>query len=112
MIRPGSALERLSDLRFQSWRETARSQVEALRPEVEWLVAISHLGPEADEELATLCPELDLLLSGHGHPAALQTTKTGNVTQVSPAPYLREVVYLRSSQDYSPSAFEVEAIKL
>ncbi|NLO72491.1 MAG: hypothetical protein GX100_00095 [candidate division WS1 bacterium] len=112
MICPGAALEAFSDLRFQPWQEIARAQVEDLRSQVDWLVALSHLGPETDEELAALCPELDLLLSGHGHPARVSLRRVGLVTLVTPAPYLREVVYLRSRGDTSPSEFSLEAIKL
>jgi len=112
MIPPGTALERFSDLRFRPWRETARAEVEALRAHVDWLVALSHLGPESDEELATLCPELDLLLSGHGHPATSSLRRVGKVTLVTPVPYLRELVYLHSREECSPSEFELEVINL
>jgi len=59
MIRPGNPLEAVSNLRFTPWQAAARAQVEFLRPQVDWLVGLSHLGPESDEELAALCPELE-----------------------------------------------------
>ncbi|MGC9317941.1 MAG: metallophosphoesterase [Armatimonadota bacterium] len=67
MVEPGSIWERLSDLRFVDWRRAAREAVEALRGEVQWLVALSHRGPEDDLALAELCPEIDLILGGHSH---------------------------------------------
>ncbi|MEA3401176.1 MAG: metallophosphoesterase [Armatimonadota bacterium] len=67
MIEPGSFWERFSDLRFVDWRRAAREAVEALRGEVEWLVALSHRGAEDDLALAELCPEIDLILGGHSH---------------------------------------------
>ena len=112
MIRPGNPLENVSNLRFTPWQPAARAQVEFLRPQVDWLVCLSHLGPDRDEELAALCPELDLLLSGHGHPAEASSRVLGPVTLAFPAPYAREVLLLRSTGDHSPSAFSMEAIKL
>lgn len=38
-----------------------------LQSEVDLLVAITHIGLEADEELAKEAPELDLILGGHTH---------------------------------------------
>ncbi len=67
MIVPGSWIERFSDLRFVPWQEAAGEAVEALQTEVDWLVALSHLGHENDLRLARMCPELDIILSGHSH---------------------------------------------
>jgi 2',3'-cyclic-nucleotide 2'-phosphodiesterase (5'-nucleotidase family) len=112
MIAPGSASEAFSDLRFMDWREAAREQAERLRPAAAWLVALSHLGPEADEELARLCPELDLVLGGHSHPTETQVRRVGQTTVVTAAAYLREVALISSAQPQSPSEFTVEALKL
>jgi 2',3'-cyclic-nucleotide 2'-phosphodiesterase (5'-nucleotidase family) len=109
MIPPGSSLEAFSDLRFVPWREAARAALVRLRPHVDWLVALSHLGPQYDEELARLCPELDLLCSGHGHPTASLVRQVGPVTVIAPAPYGREVVAVRREHG---QAFEVEVIAL
>jgi 2',3'-cyclic-nucleotide 2'-phosphodiesterase (5'-nucleotidase family) len=114
MIPAGSRLEAVSDLRFVPWQEAARAAVERLAPQADWLVALSHLGPQADEELARLCPELDLLLSGHGHPMASATRQIGTVTVITPAPHGREVVAVRGESDVPPGRrpFEVEVIAL
>ena len=112
MMRPGGGLEVFSNLRFLPWREAARAAVERLRPRVHWLLALSHLGREADEELAALCPELDLLVSGHEHPATTSSERSGEVTVVRPVPYLREVAAIRSLREERPSEFAVEGIKL
>jgi 5'-nucleotidase len=112
MIAPGSAAEALSDLRFLPWREAALEQAERLRPAVAWLVALSHLGPEADEELARLCPELDLVLGGHAHPTDTRVRRVGQTTVVTAAAYLREVALISSAQAQSPSEFTVEALKI
>jgi 5'-nucleotidase len=112
MIAPGAAAERFSDLRFGPWREVARVEAARLRPAVAWLVALSHLGPEADEELARRCPELDLVLGGHAHPRDTLVRRVGETTVVTVAPYLREVALITSAQPYSPSEFTVEPIRL
>ena len=117
MIAPGSAEERCSDLRFVPWREAAREAAERLRPAVAWLVALSHLGPEADEELARLCPELDLVLGGHAHPRETLVRRVGGAharrtTVVTAAAYLREVALITSAQPQSPSEFTVERLEV
>ncbi len=38
-----------------------------LRPEVDVLVALTHVGLRRDRELAGACPELDLILGAHSH---------------------------------------------
>ncbi len=112
MIPPGGAAERFSDLRFVPWREAAREAVVRLRGQVAWLVALSHLGPAADEELAALCPELDLVLGGHSHPRETIVRRTGRTTVVTAPPRLREVPLLRSASPQSPSEFTVEPLRL
>jgi 2',3'-cyclic-nucleotide 2'-phosphodiesterase (5'-nucleotidase family) len=112
MIRPGGGLEVFSDLRFLPWQGAARAAVERLRPRVDWLIALSHLGHNADAELAALCPELDLLISGHEHPPTASAKRVGEVTVVRPVPYLREVTLIRSRGEARPSEFAVEGIKL
>jgi 2',3'-cyclic-nucleotide 2'-phosphodiesterase (5'-nucleotidase family) len=39
----------------------------ALRPDVDLLIALTHIGIKADELLAQSCPDLDLLVTGHTH---------------------------------------------
>lgn len=67
MIRPGSFWERFSDMRFIDWREAAEEACEALRDEVDWLIALSHRGLDDDLALAAEHPELDIVLGGHSH---------------------------------------------
>ena len=112
MIAPGSAAEAFSDLCFVPWREAAIEYARRLRPAVAWLVALSHLGPEADEELARLCPELDLVLGGHSHPTETLVRRVGQTTVVTALAHLREVPLLRSVHPQSPSEFTVEKLQL
>ena len=47
--------------------ETARALVEDLRPRVDLLVGLTHIGHTKDLTLAERCPEIDLILGGHSH---------------------------------------------
>lgn len=112
MMRPGGGLEKFSNLRFRPWQEAAQAEVERLRPQVDWLVALSHLGQAAEEELAGICPELDVIVSGHEHPKSTSSRRIGDVTVVRPVPYLREIAAVRSVREERPSEFAVEGLKL
>ncbi len=49
--------------------QAARKQVNTLRPQVDVLVAITHLAYEDDLKLATAFPEIDMIIGGHEHEA-------------------------------------------
>lgn len=49
-----------------------------LRPTVDLLVALTHIGLRRDRELAVACPELDVILGGHSHDLLLPE-KVGDV---------------------------------
>lgn len=44
-----------------------------LRPEVNCLIALTHIGLRQDRELAESCPLFDLVLGGHSHDAVTET---------------------------------------
>jgi 2',3'-cyclic-nucleotide 2'-phosphodiesterase (5'-nucleotidase family) len=50
-----------------------------LRPDVDCLVALTHIGLKLDLELAERCPELDLILGGHSHDALEEPRIAGGV---------------------------------
>lgn len=110
MIAPGSAAEFFSDLRFVRWPEAVQETARRLRPAVAWLVALSHLGPAGDEELARLCPELDLVLGGHAHPTTTAVSRVGQTTVVTAPARLRELPLIGSVRPRSPSEFTVESL--
>lgn len=112
MVQPGSWVEGFCSVRFAPWREVLPDLIAELRQGATWLVALSHLGPEADEEVARLCPELDLVLGGHSHTTQGTAQRIGQTTVVRTAPYLRELHLIRSCSEASPSEFEVEAVAL
>lgn len=47
--------------------ESVRRGIEELRPQVDVLIVISHLGLRMDERLAAEVPGIDLILGGHTH---------------------------------------------
>ncbi len=57
----------LSAYYFSSPIETAQRWVAELRPQVELLIALTHIGITQDRLLAEACPEIDLILGGHSH---------------------------------------------
>lgn len=46
---------------------TAKRKVEELRGQVDCLIALTHIGFKKDQELAAVCPEIDVILGGHSH---------------------------------------------
>ena len=47
--------------------KAAIEQASALRPKVDCLIALTHIGFKKDVELATKCPEIDIIFGGHSH---------------------------------------------
>jgi 5'-nucleotidase len=47
--------------------DTVRTQVERLRPEVDVVILLSHLGLRQDERIASTVEGVDLILGGHTH---------------------------------------------
>ena len=45
----------------------AEEIVEELRPRVDLLIALTHIGNRQDQLLAMACPTIDLILGGHSH---------------------------------------------
>jgi 5'-nucleotidase/UDP-sugar diphosphatase len=67
MIRPGSVADRFSDSVFLAIEDVVREQVCELRGRSDVVIALSHMGSRADEELAQFGEGIGLLLSGHEH---------------------------------------------
>ncbi len=112
MIKPGTWWEVFSDMRFVPWREATAKAVKALRPQVQWLVALSHLTLEESLRLAEEFAEIDLVLGGHSHPETAYVEKVGEVTVCCAPPYGQAVVKLQSCQPAVPSQFETESLPL
>lgn len=57
----------------------AREQVAFLRPKVDALIALTHIGQREDERLAAACPELDVIIGGHSHNVLEELKMVGGV---------------------------------
>jgi 2',3'-cyclic-nucleotide 2'-phosphodiesterase (5'-nucleotidase family) len=69
----------LCDYWFSDPIEAARRQAAELRPQVDVLVALTHIGFAKDRALAAACPELDLIVGGHSHTDLTEPEWVGGV---------------------------------
>ena len=67
LTRDYTGWEELDGVRFENEIECTRREIECLRERADILVVLSHLGFEADCELAKAVPEIDVILGGHSH---------------------------------------------
>lgn len=56
---------------------TAIREAEELRPQVDCLIALTHIGLRNDRELATRCQLFDLVLGGHSHDVLSEPIRIG-----------------------------------
>lgn len=56
--------------------------VEQLRPQVDFLIALTHIGLTRDIELAKAAPSIDLIVGGHSHSVLEQPLREGSVVIV------------------------------
>lgn len=67
MVTERMAARVVSAFVFDEIIQTARRQIGILRPKVDTLIALTHIGLREDEKLAAASPELDLIIGGHSH---------------------------------------------
>ncbi len=58
--------------------EAAIEVAKELRPRNNLLIALTHIGIAQDRELATRCPEIDIILGGHSHTVLEQPERIGS----------------------------------
>ena len=73
----------------------AKQVAKALRPEVDVLVALSHLGYSKDVELAEAVPELDVIVGGHSHTKLAAAQEVNGVIIVQTHEYANYLGFLR-----------------
>lgn len=69
----------LCDYWFDNPLKIAREQAAELRPRVDLLIALTHIGHREDLELAAALPELDLVIGGHSHTDLTEPAYSGKV---------------------------------
>ncbi len=67
MVTANMATRHASAFLWDNPLTVARAQIAELRPQVDALIALTHIGLREDERLAQICPELDLIVGGHTH---------------------------------------------
>lgn len=67
IVKPGTWHERVSRFRFEPPLRAAQRLAAKLRPQCDLLVALTHIGLQADREIARHVPGIDLILGGHTH---------------------------------------------
>ncbi len=67
MVTPRMTARLVSAFVFDDPVAVAQKQSEILRPSVDALIALTHIGLREDERLARACPALDLIIGGHSH---------------------------------------------
>lgn len=79
MVTARMAARHLSAFLFDDPVGVARAQIAELGPQVDVLVALTHIGLRQDERLAAACPELDLVIGGHSHDTLPEPKVVGGV---------------------------------
>jgi 5'-nucleotidase len=62
---------------------------ERLRPQVDLLIALTHIGLKQDIELAKRAPQIDLIIGGHSHSVLEEPQREGRVAIVQAGSYAR-----------------------
>jgi 2',3'-cyclic-nucleotide 2'-phosphodiesterase (5'-nucleotidase family) len=73
-------------LSFSPAAEMLQAMVTALRPQVDLLLVLSHVGHEEEQALARDIAGIDIIIGGHSHTTVLPPIKVGN-TYVAQAGY-------------------------
>lgn len=89
----------------------ARQTLEKL-PEVDAVIALTHLGEPADRELARQVPELDLIIGGHSHTALHEVVTENGVPIVQSGCYSRFVGVLEVMIDTEDDSLDVLSYRL
>ncbi|MDP6935003.1 MAG: bifunctional UDP-sugar hydrolase/5'-nucleotidase, partial [Myxococcota bacterium] len=84
-----------SRLSMVPWLDAARRQVELLEEQVDIVVALTHIGIDADRMLAREVPGIDLVVGGHSHTALQQPVQEGSTWIVQAGSYVRQLGVLQ-----------------
>ncbi|MGO8670726.1 MAG: bifunctional metallophosphatase/5'-nucleotidase [Capsulimonadaceae bacterium] len=67
MVTTRMAARVVSAFVFDDPVDAVRELIPTIKPDVDMLMALTHIGIREDERLAAACPELDLIVGGHSH---------------------------------------------
>ncbi len=95
MVKPGTFWEGKTRFAFSSPVDAAREVVAELRPKVDLLIALTHIGLKEDCDLAEQVPEIDVILGGHTHSLTEQPIIKGKTVIVHSGYHARTAGLLR-----------------
>lgn len=87
MVTPRMKSAFLSAYLFHPPLQSAREMVRLLRPQVDILIALTHIGLSQDRLLAAQEPELDLIIGGHSHTPVQPPETVNGVPIVQAEPF-------------------------
>ncbi len=77
--------------------EAVAAEVERLDPDVDLVVALTHIGVDADRALAEAVPELDLIVGGHSHTRLEEAIRVGDTYIVQAGDYCKALGMIRAT---------------
>jgi len=80
-------------VQYTPYLDAAKTQIALLRPQVDILIAITHLPYDQDIALAQSVPELDMIIGGHEH-ENMQLWRGSNFTPIMKADANAQTVYI------------------
>ncbi len=78
-------------LAIQPVLETVGPEVARLRPQVDLVVLLTHIGVEEDQAIADAVPGIDLIVGGHSHTYQTPAIQTGSTWIVQAGSYARSL---------------------
>lgn len=104
---------RLGESRGGDIADAVRGEVERLDAVTDLVVVVSHIGVEADQELAAEVAGIDLIVGGHSHTPLREAIQVGDTWIVQAGSYARSLgtVQLRVEDD-AITRFEYELVDL
>ncbi len=78
------------ELVIQPVAEAVAAEIEALDPETDLIVVLSHIGVDSDRELARAVDGIDLIVGGHSH-TAMEPEQVGDTWIVQAGSYTRSL---------------------
>ncbi len=81
-------------LRFHDPIAIAKQVAKKVRPQVDLLVALTHIGFDKDQELAQAVPELDVIVGGHSHTKLDTAVEVNGVLIVQTHEYANNLGFL------------------
>lgn len=86
-------------LQFKDPIEVGKQLATSVRPDVDLLIALTHIGYELDRKLAEAAPEIDVIVGGHSHTTIESETEVNGVIIAQSHEYGNYVGQLRLLMD-------------